>query len=137
MKLDFYYVLDVNNSGRYLVINAPHGRIRGNIDGLDWAHWSRTSLYLTEDGKIAVLGVAYADYIVDPSNLTMKALNGEVSSGGWTYLGAFDGGTNLKFIPANKQRESNPTAMHEEEPPPRVARRQSRHEWCRQEELKM
>ena len=136
VKLELYGVLDVrNSSGRYLVIDSPKGRISSNIAGFDWAHWSRTSLYLTEDRKIAVLGVLCSDYIIDPSNLTIENLAGNAASDGWTYLGAFDGGSNLKFIPATAQRECNPTAMSEEEPPQEVARKQSRHESCSQQEL--
>lgn len=135
VELDLYMVLDVNSSGRYLVIDSPKGRISSNIAGFDWAHWSRTSLYLTQDRKIAVLGVLYSDYIIDPSNRTIENLAGEVASDGWTYLGAFDGGSNLKFIPATAQRECTPTAMSWEQPPQGVARQQGRHASCSQQEL--
>ena len=137
VRLELFWVLDVrNSSGRYLVIDSPKGRISGNIAGFDWAHWSRTSLYLTEDRKIAVLGVVYSDYIIDPSNLTIENLAGSVASDGWTYLGAFDGGLDLKFIPATAQRECNPTRMSEETPLLQgAARQQSRHASCSQQEL--
>ena len=136
VKLELYWVLDVrNSSGRYLVIDSPKGRISSDVGGFDWAHWSRTSLYVTQDRKIAVLGVLYSDYIIDPSNLTIENLAGEVASDGWTYLGAFDGGSYLKFIPATAQRECIPTAMSWEQPPQGVARQQSRHATCSQQEL--
>jgi hypothetical protein len=71
-----------------------------------------------------------------PSNLTIENLAGSVASDGWTYLGAFDGGLDLKFIPATAQRECNPTRMSEETPLLQgAARQQSRHASCSQQEL--
>ena len=134
VRLELYYTLGDRDSGEYLTIDRPAGRSKiGGI--MDWAHWSRTSLYLTEDRKLAVLGTAYEDYIVDPSNLTIKGLAGRIASERWTYLGAFDGGHSLRFIPVSEQRECNATAMHDEEPYAWAARPQSRQERCRGSEL--
>jgi hypothetical protein len=131
VRLELYYTWGDRDSGEYLVIDGPYGRAAGKIGGvMDWAHWSRTSLYLTEDSKIVVLGTAYEDYIVDPSHLTIKYLTGQVASERWRYLGAFDGGPSLRFIPVSEQRECNATAMHGEEPYSWAARPQSRQEWC-------
>lgn len=131
VRLELYYTLSDHDTGEYLVVTGPNGRIAGEIGGvLDWAHWSRTSLYLTDDSKIVVLGAAYSDYVVDPSKLIIKQLFGQIASDGWKYLGAFDGGHKLRFIPESEQRECNPTAMHEEEPSPSAARPQSRRERC-------
>ncbi|MEW6644799.1 MAG: hypothetical protein AB1586_30145 [Pseudomonadota bacterium] len=135
VRLKLYDVWDVNHSGAYLVVDSPEGRTTGNLAGVpDWAHWSRTSLYLTEDGKIAVLGVAYSDYIVDPSQRTFEPLTGPVTSERWTYLGAFDGGHHLRFFSPQEQRECNPTAM-DDDTRPEWARRQSRRRACDAEEL--
>jgi hypothetical protein len=131
VRLELYYTLGDRDSGEYLIVEGPHGRAAGKIGGvLDWAHWSRTSLYLTEDRKLAVLGTAYEDYIIDPSRPTIAVLAGRIASEHWTYLGAFDGGHSLRFIPASEQRECNATAMHDEQPYAWAARPQSRHEWC-------
>jgi hypothetical protein len=136
VRLELYYTLRDRDSGEYLVVEGPYGRATGTIGGvMEWAHWSRTSLYLTDDGKLAVLGTAYEDYIVDPSNSTIKGLVGQIASEHWTYLGAFDGGHSLKFIPASEQRECNATAMHDEEPYMWAARPHSRQERCRSSEL--
>jgi hypothetical protein len=78
-----------------------------------------------------MLGTAYADYIVDLSDRTIKDLTGQVASDGWKYLGAFDGGRNLRFIPATEQRECSATAVNGEEPYAWAARPKSRQEWCR------
>jgi hypothetical protein len=86
-----YYTHGDDDSGEYLVINGPSGRTTGKIGSLpEWAHWSRTSLYLTEDRKIAVLGTAYSDYIVNLSDLTIKNLTGRVASARTHTLGLPD-----------------------------------------------
>jgi hypothetical protein len=132
VRLELYYRQDDRDTGEYLVVNGPTGRTAGKIGSImGWAQWSRTSLYLTEDRKLAMLGTTYADYIVDLSDRTIKDLTGQVASDGWKYLGAFDGGRNLRFIPATEQRECNATAVNGEEPYAWAARPKSRQEWCR------
>lgn len=138
VTLELYYTHRDRDSGEYLIVDSPYGRVAGKIGGvMEWTHWSRTSLYLTEDHKLAVLGTAYEDYIVDLSKLTISDLAGRVASERWTYLGVFDGGSALRFIPASKQRECNATAMHQEEPYSWAARPQSRQEWCHNAELEI
>lgn len=135
VRLDLYYRLNDEDSGQYLVVDGPNGRIADKIGSImDWVHWSRTSLYLTEDRKIAVLGTAYADYIVDPSSRTINVLAGQVASERWRYLGAFEGGLRLRFIPMSEQRECNATAT-DDEPHSWAARPLSRQGRCQSSEL--
>lgn len=86
LTLRFYYTWDENtDAGRYLSINAPSGRITIAITAFDWAHNSRTSIYLTPDRKVAVLGPSGSDYLVslDPPAATPPI----GPSDDWSYLG--------------------------------------------------
>ena len=113
LTLRFYYTWDENaDAGRYLYVNAPSGRIRIAMTAFDWAHNSRTSVYLTPERKIAVLGPAGDDYLVSLDPLTTKVAAGV--SENWAYLGAFDfqpaedGGRPLRFVSAAEQAECIP-----------------------------
>lgn len=113
VALKFYWVWDeTKDDGRYLTVRAPSGGVTANICGFDWAHWARTSVYLTEDRAIAVLGPQPCDYIVRrPYRRVDRAFR--LASDRWTYLGAFDFGSSgseriLRFIPATEQRECIP-----------------------------
>jgi hypothetical protein len=109
----FYWVWDeMKNNGRYLTVRALSGGVTANICGFDWAHWARTSVYLTEDRAVAVLGPQQCDYIVRPPYRTMDRAF-RLPSDHWTYLGAFDFDSSgshrvLRFIPALEQRECIP-----------------------------
>jgi hypothetical protein len=113
LTLRFYYTWDENaDAGRYLYVNAPRGRIRIAMTAFDWAHNSRTSVYLTPERKIAVLGPAGDDNLVSLDPLTTKVAAGV--SENWAYLGAFDfqlaedGGRSLRFVSASEQAECIP-----------------------------
>ena len=113
LTLRFYYTWDENaDAGRYLYVNTPSGRIRIAMTAFDWAHNSRTSVYLTPERKIAVLGPAGDDYLVSLDPLTTKVAAGV--SENWAYLGAFDfqpaedGGRPLRFVSAAEQAECIP-----------------------------
>jgi hypothetical protein len=104
------------SSGRYLTLTSPNGRVRYNMQGWDWIHRARTSIYATESGNFAVLGPDYDDVLIDTGRLvTSRAFR--VASQNWTYLGAFDfaeaqsggHGKTLRFIPATEQAECVPT----------------------------
>jgi hypothetical protein len=104
IQLEFYGVLACcDDSGRYLYLKTSAGSTVRKMTELDWVHWPRTSLYLTGDGRIAVLGPAYDDYVLDPKTLTIEPLRAGTPSDRWTYFGAF--GAGLRFIPASEQRE--------------------------------
>ncbi|UPK05325.1 hypothetical protein [Bradyrhizobium sp. 170] len=107
LTLRFYSTWGDTDSGRYLYVNTPRGRIRIYMTAFDWAHYGRTSIYLTPERKIAVLGPSGDDYLVSLDPLTTKIATG--ASENWTYLGAFDfqfmegGGRSLRFIGAAEQ----------------------------------
>lgn len=111
IKLEFYGVLDWgNDSGRYLFLRNSVGEVRQNTSAFDWVHWPRTSIYLIDDGRIAVLGPTYDDYVLDARKLTIEPLRAGSPSDTWTYFGAFDFNHNkLTFIPASEQRECTDT----------------------------
>jgi hypothetical protein len=113
LTLRFYYTWDENaDAGRYLYVNTPSGRIRIAMTAFDWAHNTRTSVYLTPERKIAVLGPEGDDYLVSLDPLTTKVAAGV--SENWAYLGAFDfqpaedGGRPLRFVSAAEQAECIP-----------------------------
>jgi hypothetical protein len=133
VQLAFYYVLD-GDSGRYLYLRNAAGRVRKNMSAFDWVHWPRTSLYLMGDGRIAVLGPTYDDYVLDPKRLTIETLWQGTPSDTWTYFGAFDFNHNkLQFIPASEQRECTETRGVED---PGGTRPQGRAARCYQRDLK-
>ena len=137
VRLEFYGVLDWNHdhdSGRYLVLKSAAGEVRQNMSAFDWVHWPRTSIYLIDDGRIAVLGPTHDDYVVDPKRRTIDSLRYGTASDAWTYFGAFDFKDNkLKFIPASEQRECTPTRGITDAS---ATRPQGRFDRCHQEELK-
>jgi hypothetical protein len=121
LTLRFYYTWDEStDSGRYLYVDTPRGRIRVYMTAFDWAHNARTSIYLTPERKIAILGPAADDYLLSLDSLTAKALAAKPAAGAsenWTYLGAFDfevargSGRLLRFVSAAEQAECIPMLM--------------------------
>jgi hypothetical protein len=117
ITLEFFLISDFKpypeDSGRYLTVRTPQGLIRSKVDGYDWAHRARTSIYVTEDRHIAVLGPDYADHLVDLRSGTVSRVFG-VPPSGWTYMGAFDffieapNRRILRFFPATEQEECIP-----------------------------
>jgi hypothetical protein len=54
LTLRFYYTEDENaDHGRYLYVSSPNGAIRIAMTAFDWAHNSRTSVYLTPQHSFA------------------------------------------------------------------------------------
>jgi hypothetical protein len=112
LTLRFYSSWD-EDSGRYLYVHTPRGKTRINMALYDWVHNARTSVYLTAERKIAVLGPMGMDYLVslDPLTTTRVAAG---ASENWTYLGAFDfpladdGGRSFRFVSAAEQAECIP-----------------------------
>jgi hypothetical protein len=142
VRLKFYWVEDENSdNGRYLTVSNRHGSVRKNVCGYDWAHNSRTSLYLTDESKIAVLGTNGCDYIVDVQSLSVEQV-GDTPSQRWTYLGAFmltneppytAASRALRFIDAPRQEECVVTSGTSETSGVRdlpVARAAARKERC-------
>jgi hypothetical protein len=131
IKLKFYYSWGDNDSGRYISVTDRNGNVRGKIDGWDWAHHARTSIYATPEGNLAILGPAQSDYLVDRKTLQLKNLWGAgKSSEIWKYLGAFDfQERSLHFFPAADQKECIPMLM-EYDPDPSLPRSQYRRQGC-------
>ena len=107
VTLRLYWERDQDN-GRYLTLRAPGGAVTLNICGWDWAHWARTSIYLTQDRAIAILGPQECDFIVrGPYRTVDQAFR--VPSDKWTYLGAFDfSHSGFRFISAADEGECIP-----------------------------
>ena len=113
LTLRFYYTEDENiEHGRYLYVNSPKGSIKIAMTAFDWAHNGRTSIYLTPQRKIGVVGPIGDDYLVSFDRPTTDAARGP--SDDWTYLGAFDFGVGiemkrqLRFFSAAEQSECIP-----------------------------
>ena len=113
LTLRFYYIWDEQaDHGRYLYISAPGGKTRIAMTAFDWAHNSRTSIYVTPERKIGIIGPIGDDYLasLDPPQ-TMTARG---PSDDWSYLGAFDfqllggGARRLRFVSAAEQAECIP-----------------------------
>jgi hypothetical protein len=134
--LEFYMVWDeTKEDGRYLTISSPTGRRTVKMCGFDWAHRSRTGLYLTEDNKLAVMGPKECDYIIVNVETLKLANVRPAASEGWTYLGAFqivlesDYKTRkLRFIDASEQAECIEMAI--ESWSPTLPRNHARREDC-------
>jgi hypothetical protein len=107
LKLKFY-----RDAGRYLTIETRSGGTTVQMCGYDWAHRARTSLYLTSDKNLVVMGPDACDYLISMEPLRVIHPF-KVASDDWTYLGAFDldyssSGARelrLRFIPATEQEE--------------------------------
>jgi hypothetical protein len=106
VSLNLYWLWDEtpSNSGRVITVRSPGGTTRHQMCGFDWAHRSRTHLYLTADRKIAVRGFSECSGFVSPDLVVTQDI--QAASKGWRYLGAFDllpaagGARRMRFIPA-------------------------------------
>jgi hypothetical protein len=113
LTLRFYYIWDEQaDHGRYLSMTTPGGRTRIAMTAFDWAHNSRTSIYVTPERRIGIIGPIGDDYLVSldrPQTTTAKG-----PSDDWSYLGAFDfqllqgGARRLRFVSAAEQAECIP-----------------------------
>jgi hypothetical protein len=99
LRLDLYRTDETQDSGRYLTAIEDAGYYQFKIEGSDWAHRARTSIYRIDANHLAVLSALGHDY-----TLTLKpwAVAPVVSDRGehWRYLGAFD----FIFPPDEKAR---------------------------------
>ena len=138
LQLEFFRVNELLGggliqSGRYLTLTSPRGRVTYNMPGWDWPHRARTSVYVTQDKKFAVLGPDEEDILIDTEQSKISRAF-RIPSQDWTYLGAFDfvqpviGGydRNLRFIPAAEQDECVPTDSLANETWPRNEQRKER-----------
>jgi hypothetical protein len=82
------------------------------MKAFDWAHNSRTSIYVTPERKIGIVGPTGDDYLasLDP----LQTVTAKGPSYDWTYLGAFDfellqgKSQRLRFVGAAEQAECIP-----------------------------
>jgi hypothetical protein len=113
ITLRFYMIWDEDNdSGRYLTVKTPYGKVTQNMCGWDWAHRSRTNIYLTEDRKIEISGPDDCDYVVstNPAKITPVI---SPSLDRWTYLGAFGfSAKGFRFIPASEEMQCRWPTTH-------------------------
>ena len=113
LTLRFYYIWDQQTDrGRYLYVTTPGGSTRIAMKAFDWAHNSRTSIYVTPERKIGIVGSIGDDYLtsLDP----LQTVTAKGPSYDWTYLGAFDfqllqgNARRLRFVSAAEQPECIP-----------------------------
>jgi hypothetical protein len=90
----------------------------------DWGPARRTSIYLTENGSLVVLGPAHDDYFVSLRPLRRLQAPAQSDSSRWAYVGAFDLATTgvgrdrrtvLRFFSSAQQAECVPTFMDSDE----------------------
>jgi hypothetical protein len=113
LTLRFYYIWDQQTDrGRYLSMTTPGGTTRIAMKAVDWAHNSRTSIYVTPERKIGIVGPIGDDYLTSSDPLQTVTAKGP--SYDWTYLGAFDfqllqgNARRLRFVSAAEQAECIP-----------------------------
>jgi hypothetical protein len=90
LRLDLYLTdPETDDTGRYLTVITSAAYERFMIEGWDWSHRPRTSVYRIDAGHITVLSPLGNDYKITLKPLTMTPI---VSDDGeqWQYLGAFD-----------------------------------------------
>jgi hypothetical protein len=113
LTLRFYYIWDEQaDHGRYLSVSTPGGTTKIAMTAFDWAHNSRTSIYVTPEHKIGIIGPIGDDYLtsLDP----LQTVTAKGPSYNWSYLGAFDfqllegNGRRLRFVSAAEQDECIP-----------------------------
>jgi hypothetical protein len=106
LTLKYYMVWDeAENSGRYLTIETPYGRITENICGFDWAHWSRVNIYLTRDRRIGVSAPGDCGYVASTNPVEVTPIN-KIPFDEWAYVGAFAlTRSGFRFVPASEQME--------------------------------
>jgi len=99
LRLDFYRTDEAVDTGRYLTVINSGGYYRFMIQGWDWTHRARTSVYRIDANRLAALSAMGYDY-----EMTLKPWNAAPAGSGrgdrWQYLGAFD----FAFPPGEKPR---------------------------------
>ncbi len=99
LRLDLYRADEIKDSGRYLSVIDGGGYYSFMIQGSDWQHRARTSVYRIDATHLAVLSAQGHDYAI---TLKPFAATPVISDFGaqWQYLGAFD----FVFPPNQKPR---------------------------------
>jgi hypothetical protein len=100
LRLDLFLTADeARDSGRYLNVITSYAYHAVMLQGWDWPHRARTSVYTIDPNHIAVLSAFGYDYKITLKPFEFAPL---VSDPGeqWQYLGAFD----FAFPPGEQPR---------------------------------
>jgi hypothetical protein len=90
LRLDLYLTDDeALDSGRYLTLIGGVSYQSFMLQGWDWSHRARTSLYRIDDNHIAALSALGYDYTITVKPFGFAPIVSD-SGAGWQYLGAFD-----------------------------------------------
>ena len=99
-RLDLYLTDDeARDSGRYLSVINGGSYHTAMLQGWDWAHRARTSLYRIDDNHLAILSAFGSDYMITLKPFSLAPIVSD-SAEGWQYLGAFD----FTFPPKRRPR---------------------------------
>lgn len=114
VSLSFYWLWDETpyNSGRVITVRSPRGTTKHQMCGYDWAHQSRTRMYLTNDRRIAVQGFGECLDSVSPDLIVTQ--NIRTASQGWRYLGEFDLVPSETGVRGTRRMRFNPAAENTE-----------------------
>jgi len=100
LRLDLYLTDDeALDSGRHLTVISGDSYHSVMLQGWDWAHRARTSLYRIDDNRIAALSALGFDYLITLKPFSYMPVVSDFGAG-WQYLGAFD----FTFRPGAKAR---------------------------------
>jgi len=118
LRLDCFLTADGRNAGLYLVATTSRGgAVSTTLSTTECVHVARTSIYLVDDGSIAVLGPTESDYRLSLKPLRFTPERPESLTENWQYLGAFDfveaknAARRLRFFNAQEGPECIPMAM--------------------------
>jgi hypothetical protein len=92
VRLDLYLTdAEALDSGRYLTLIGGVSYQSFMLQGWDWQHRARTSLYRIDDNHIAALSALGYDYAITIKPFSFAPVVSD-SGAEWQYLGAFDFG---------------------------------------------
>jgi len=100
LRLEFYLTdPEASVSGRYLSVISGGSYKTQRLEGWDWSHRARTSVYLIDPTHIAVLSALGYDYEIGLAPVGFVPLVPDHAER-WQYLGAFD----FTFLPDGRPR---------------------------------
>jgi hypothetical protein len=90
VRLDLYLTDgEALDTGRYLTVISGASYQSFMLQGWDWQHRARTSLYRIDENHIAALSALGFDYAITLKPFSVTPVVSD-SGTGWQYLGAFD-----------------------------------------------
>jgi hypothetical protein len=100
LRLDLFLSNDeARDSGRYLSVISGSSYETRMIEGWDWAHRARTSIYRIDVNHLAVSSALGYDYKITLKPFAFAPIVSDTGDG-WQYLGAFD----FTFPPKGRPR---------------------------------